>query len=300
MTRMVSPVIITGTQRSGTTLLHHIVGCSKQIWSRNEMFEVHRLMFDDVQGSRERALRDQLQTFLGCDLSSIPLSETLDGRCRFLDASLKRAAKKAGKDRWCLKDPRATYYLQQYAEGLPTAKFVILVRDPRAVCRSYLDRRGFTVGRPANWLAGAERWTHEVECQLAHHEQYSDRVLIVRYDLLVKNMEEEIKRLCEFLEIEYEGRLLKYYDHATKINMHNGNENILTPPNPDKVDAWKTALTRRQIQTIESAAHKTMAGLGFKLCYSPRRISIMQQLFSKIHDRLTHEYRWQLHKWSKK
>ncbi|WP_417737608.1 sulfotransferase family protein [Rosistilla oblonga] len=290
------PVFVTGTQRSGTTLMHHILDCSSQFWSRNEMYPVHQLVFGRSKPSQIEQLRQQLNGFLKLDLPETTCGDNEAERVKLLATALDAAASKAGKPRWCLKDPAATYYLQEYATAFPDAKFVIMIRDPRAVCRSYLSPIGFTVGRPANWIAAAERWTNEVEGQISFANEHPDRVMLMHYESAVSQLGVELRRLCSFCEIPNEPALHLYYKHESQARIHNGNRNILTPPDPAKADKWKSTMSKRQMQTVESIAMEMLAKLRYDAMQPFTRTSRMRLATARVHDRLVREWRWQMHK----
>lgn len=294
------PIFVTGTQRSGTTLLHHILGASSQIWSRNEMYAVHDLVFSKRKSSSEKELRELLRSFLGIELSDVPFEDTKQGRSHFLFRTLQAAANSAGKARWCLKDPRATYYLQDYADTSPTSKFIITIRDPRAVVRSYLDPRGFRVGRPANLLVGADRWRDEVKKQLDFVGNNPDRTIIISYESLVTDIAKEIERVAVFLNIPVEKSMLEYFNHAAEIRIHDGNSNILRPPDPTKIDAWRAEFSPQQVRLIESRTGEIMESLGYTCEHPFQSVSAIREAVSKFHHRIVHEYRWQMHKWTQK
>ena len=296
----ISPVIVTGTQRSGTTLLHHILDCSTDVWSRNEMYAVHSLVFDKHCKDRRRQLIRQLEDFLNIDLSAESFPDSKQGRVDLLSRVMEMVARSHGKQRWCLKDPRATYYLKDYAEAMPNAMFVVTIRDPRAVCRSYMSPRGFVVGRPANWIAGAERWQREVDSQLRFRDEYPERVLVLRYEEIVSGLADQIKCLCEFLGIPNEPAMLNYYSQNSSIAIHDGNENILRPPDPSKIDAWRDSMTPSQTAAVESVACQTMELLGYTAIHPHKPVNQLRSLASRFHDRFVREYRWQRHKYAQR
>ncbi|WP_436715004.1 sulfotransferase [Roseiconus lacunae] len=290
-----SPIFVTGTQRSGTTLLCRILECSSQIWALNEIYPLHSLVFDQHKNV-EQKFAAELQHFFPNHTLTKPAVSTED-RFKSLVSALEESAEDAGKPRWCLKDPRTTYYLNDYASRVRNGSFVILVRDPRAVCRSYLDQRGFTVGRPANWIAAAERWRTEIEMQLEFANANPETTLIVRYESLIEDFTETLQSICTHLGIPNEPALANYYRNSTDIGVHEGNANIMSAPSKSIAEKWKEALTERQISTVESIAKDLMLTLDYPAIKPHRPIKATHKWIAKLHDRVSREVRWQKHKW---
>lgn len=261
------------------------------------MYSVHSLVFEERIRNRRSELTKQLEEFLSVDLSSTSFTDTKQGRVDFLSRAMAMSATSHRKRRWCLKDPRASYFLQDYVETLPEARFVITIRDPRAVCRSYMSPTGFVVGRPANWIAGAERWKREVTAQLRLQNDYPDRVLILRYEEIITALEQQVDRICEFLGIRPEPAMKNYYKRNSSITIHDGNANILRPPDPSKIDAWRKSMTTAQTLAVESVALPLMESLGYSAVHPYTPVNQLSSIASRIHDRVVREYRWQRHKY---
>ena len=296
---LISPVLVTGTQRSGTTLLYKILAGSKAYWAHNEAYRIHSLVFD----ARSPPQKSELDaTLLACFGEKVSRHFALDfagDRVQAFATMMRRTAEDQGRENWCLKDPRITYFLPQYAARLPDVKFVIIVRDPRAVCRSYMQSTGYNVGRPGNWLAAAERWQQEVTLQLEFAAQNPSRTLVIHYESLISHFLIELKRLCEFLSINCDPEMAHYYKSPAQIDINERNLNVLRPPDPTKIHAWRTRLTARQVSTIETVARTTMEKLGYTSECPPRRISSAVRLAARMHDHLCREYRWQHYKAAK-
>ncbi|QDS96345.1 Sulfotransferase domain protein [Roseimaritima multifibrata] len=294
------PIFVSGTQRSGTTLMHRILECSSDVWSCNEMYEVHEFVFGGRSRDRLARLRNELGKFLDVQVEDFNYGEGQDDPVALLATAMELAAARANKPRWCLKDPAVTYYLDEYAEAFPNARFVIMVRDPRAVCRSYLSPVGFTVGRPANWVSAAQRCHREMQRQLAFAQKCPGRVLFVNYESMVSQLDKELGRVCQFIGIQYEPAMQFYYKHQTDMKIHSGNENILTAPDISKAEKWKRTLTDRQVKTVEAIALDSMQAFGYQPMFSRGRVSATRFLIARVHDRFVREYRWQKYKFLSK
>lgn len=108
-------------------------------------------------------------------------------------------------------------------EWYPEARIVHMVRDPRAVYRSELKRR---TARPESFpyralvaipvlmrsfvlLEVVEAWANAVARHRSLARRYPDRYTIVRFEDLVRDPETEIERLCRFLGVAAEPKMLE-------------------------------------------------------------------------------------------
>ncbi len=135
-------------------------------------------------------------------------------------------------------------------------RFIHLIRDGRAVTASYLRKH------PCDtvWTA-ARRWAHDVRRnkRLMRRQPKAD-VTTVHYERLVDDTETEMRRLCAWLQIDFDPRQLEYWKHID--HLLGGNKGTLTlvaeaqgltklPPTPaQKADhdpnrpAWDTSFYR--------------------------------------------------------
>ena len=287
-----SPLFIAGTQRSGTTLLHQIVASSSQVWSQNEVYPLHRPMFAAASPKHDRQFADAMQEFFGVSLNQENQRLEPHQKVRLFNKAMTAKATASDKKRWCLKDPQNTYYLVQYAEAFPSAKFLILIRDPRAVCRSYLDPSGFTVGRPTNWIVAAERWKNEVNMQLEFANENPDKVHLVKYESLVTDLSTTLTEACAASELELETSMLNYHQRKPAVTLHDGNQNITKPPDASKVNNWKNQLSGSVIATIEAIAGPLMHQLGYQASQAETKIPYGKTTYARVAHAIVSEYRW--------
>ncbi len=115
---------------------------------------------------------------------------------------LRAAAAKRGKTALVEKSARHVTRLAMIRRLVPSARFILLVRDGRDVVAS-LGRRTGDFGK------GLERWVKETALVLAEH--HSGDTLIVRYEDFVVDPAREIRRICEFIGVSFSNELLDYH-----------------------------------------------------------------------------------------
>lgn len=113
-----------------------------------------------------------------------------------------------GKRRWADKTPIYVRRIELLAELWPDARFVHLIRDGRDVALSYL---GVPWG-PGSVPAAAWKWRRDVSAgRAAGPALGADRYLELRYEELVADPEEALRRLCGFVELAFHPSMLEHH-----------------------------------------------------------------------------------------
>jgi len=155
-------------------------------------------------------------------------------------------AESRGKSSWGQKTPRFVRHTELLHEHFPQARFVHLVRDPRAVVNSLIRS---DVHR-SNAYHGSLRWRRDVSLGLATEERYPDHTTTVYYEDLVRNPEVSLQTILRFLELPFDYEVLRHGDRGTDeyssfySNIHSQlNRSVTT----EFVDKWKEQLTDTEI-----------------------------------------------------
>jgi hypothetical protein len=139
------------------------------------------------------------------------------------------------KESWIFdKTPRYMAYLTEVLQKVPNVPCIILVRDPRAVFwtrvkRTYnnapegiskLEWMEKELDPACNaYLAYAKGWQKAVE-----NEELASRILLVQYESLCLNTEEESKRLIEFLGLKFYPTILSFDNKDPRYHPCRGKE----------------------------------------------------------------------------
>ena len=233
------PLFILGTQRSGSTLLTRILSSHPRVFVQNEL-PLPRI-FDGAGGAAE--LRDRVLQSICQRLGTAPGA--------FLQHN----------DIWGLKDPQLTEYLPSLRDLPPDTRFILLVRDPRAVVNSYMENRW---GLGTNAFTGAQRWVREVNAQLDFMAEREDTVLLLRYEDLVSNVEGSISGLCAFLGLEPHDSMRSFFRSDPAYRTNRQNENTNRDIDQRLAERWRMSLTHREVGLIEAVASREMERLGYR------------------------------------
>ena len=170
-------------------------------------------------------------------------------------------------DAWTgFKDVWSDEFIAAMARGFPDAKFIEIVRDPRAVCASRNDRPPYYP-----WLFLCRQWRKLValawEYQQPRHG-LADRVLLLRYEDLVADPEGHAHRLCDFLEIDFASEMLDpagFTDgsgQAWSQNTRYGDGARSFDATP--LSRWRKVLSEDQVALIDVLCAPEMALHGYQ------------------------------------
>jgi len=274
------PLILLGTERSGTNLLRRTLEAHSEIASAPPsglIANMARYRHLYLNGYVENGFRswvraalalidahpsdwelniseDEVISRVGDNLSHWRLFEVLNE----LYAEKKRASY------WFSKEPGALDWGYELLAYIPNIKFVYLVRDGRDVAASMLKG-----GVHEQHIYGAaKRWKHD---QLRAMQYLSDSVIkertfIIRYEDFIADDVSVSKELFDFIGCDYDDKVTLAYEQET-IKRHARNSefwyNLSKPVMKDNFGKYKKSLSRSQINVFESICRKELEFFGY-------------------------------------
>lgn len=155
------------------------------------------------------------------------------------------------------KTPQNTENIDALLRLFPESRFVLVTRDVRDVCLSWRKKWGKHV------LRCAEKWrTRMLQGCHSLAALPKDSGLIVRYEDLLSDTETVGRKICEFLDVPFETRMVAYHEHVEKVI--DGHKNYGRPIDPGNVGKWRGGLSSREVHRIEEIAYDTMQDLGYQ------------------------------------
>jgi hypothetical protein len=266
------PLLVLGVRRSGTTLLRVMLDRSSQLAIPDESYFVTQLAHrhgskPDVEAFAEdcrrlSTLRDWGVTPRGLDLR--PGMTTGDA----IAAVYARYAALQGKARWGDKTPMYMQHLPLLARLFPDARFVHLIRDGRDAALSFLGVppgiMSRTWAQPRTAVDFACQWRTEVKAaQRLGRRVGPERYLEVRYEALVDDAEQELRRICSFTDLPFEGGMLAYTE-AVDVSSKPHQQRLLQPPTRGVRD-WRAELSGEDARAFEGVAGDLLGRLGYDL-----------------------------------
>jgi hypothetical protein len=213
-------VFLVGCPRSGTTLLQALLGAHSDIASYPEshiFIEGRRLAARFLPGVVARRNLARFYRILEKPLPQLPLAIAPRAYQERLIGLLDALTLAEGKELWIEKTPNHVLAIPRIRRFAPGSKFIHLVRDGRAVVASLYEvsrSHADIWGGPKTLATCVQEWNRAV---LATNRalQTSGDGIVVHYDNLTRAPSSELMRLCHFLDLDYEPRMLEAYSMVT-------------------------------------------------------------------------------------
>lgn len=185
------PVFVISSIRSGSTLLRMMLGAHPRLHAPHEL-HIGRLEVTCANWFSERAMG-------ALGLARGDLEHLL------WDRVMHRELVKASKDFIVEKTPANAYMYRRLKDSWPDARFVFLLRHPESIARSWHETD--PVKRPLDTaVTDVLRYLTAVEeARTADGDGFT-----VRYEDITDDPEREMRRLCEFLGVDYAPAMLNY------------------------------------------------------------------------------------------
>ncbi|HEY1241561.1 MAG TPA: sulfotransferase [Bryobacteraceae bacterium] len=190
------PIFIVGLPRSGSTLIEQIVASHSQVEGTQELADIQRIA-SDLGGGYPAVLAD-----LGPE------------DFRRLGAQYITGTRAYRKDKpyFIDKMPNNFRHIGLIHLMLPNAKIIDVRREPMACC----------FGNLKQLFASGQEFTYSIEDIARYYRSYLNlmrhwdtvlplRVLRVRYERVVEDLEGNVRRILEFCGLEFEPACLEFY-----------------------------------------------------------------------------------------
>ena len=266
------PIFIVGAPRSGTTLLRQMLNrhpgiaiCGETHFLEIACQERRRRAFGDLSdaGNRERLIKSYLSTRRAhkqLQMDLVKLAERLrregTGYREMFASILTCYAESTGKHRCGEKTPRHSLFVETLCDWFPGALILHILRDPRDVVASL---RHVPFGSPSAVL-NARMWLqfNLAARRISHRPEY----LEVRYETLIAQPEDELRRICRFIGEEYSPAQLM--PERAEVKDSAAMDRFLTPLTSSRVGVWRQQLTPAEAAQIEWALRGQLEAFGYK------------------------------------
>ena len=271
-----APVFIVGCPRSGTTLLQRMLDAHpdvaiapethfiRRFWLRRDEYgDLHddarfRRLVDDLLSIPEAADMhldaDEFRASAGrIDRSFAALFGLLLQCYR-----LQRGAVIVGE-----KTPNHLLYMRTLQDFFPRARFIHLIRDPRAVVNSW---------RNVPWSTGsiagdAQVWRRYIRTAWKQRPR-SGTLHLVRYESLVSAPAQTLRSMCRFLQLGFTEAMLTFHEHGAgglDLEREPWKRGAAIAVYERSAAEWRDSLPARDIAEVERLAGVEMMWLGYPL-----------------------------------
>jgi Sulfotransferase family len=280
--------IIVGVGRSGTTLLRLMLDAHPALAIPPEtgFLEPATRLSSAAEDAREAFFRTVtgVPHWVDSQVPAAAFHEALRRLPAFTVAEGLRCfyrlyAARYGKPRWGDKTPPYGQCMDRIGRCLPEAHFIHIVRDGRDVALS-LRQVWFAPGHDIELLARYWRdcveTTHRLARRCAHY-------LELRLDDLVADPPGELRRICEFLRLDFDPAMERYHLHARQrlgeiTDRHDAEGRLIVtkaqrlaqhartsqPPDPGRLGRWKSELPPDERARFEAVAGPLLRRLGYE------------------------------------
>jgi hypothetical protein len=285
---------VVGVGRSGTTLLRMMLDAHPELAIPPETHFVNpfiqasgRIRFNPEIACRT-IVQDQRRRWGDFGIDETELLASLEAVEPFNTTDALRAfyalyAERHGKPRWGDKTPDYVRKMKKVQRTLPEAHFIHVIRDGRDAGLSQnarIAKRG-KEGIPPKEMA--RRWRKRIvksRDDAAEVENY----LEVRYEDLIEDTEGVLRRICEYVELDYDPVMLRYHERAEERlqemsaalpakkgrPQREAGERVAAhamttkPPDRGRVAVWRQEMSEEENAEFEQAAGYLLDELGYE------------------------------------
>lgn len=236
-------MFLVGSERSGSTLLRLMLDHHPEIAFDKEFDFVVALVSDTGQLPSMQSYLEWIKYVRAVDYAVNP---SLGYREQVNEFLRQKQTKSGGK-----KYVGATVHLHfdRLRFLWPRARYVHLVRDPRDVARSVLQK-----GWAGNIYQASRVWIQAEDCwdSLVTHLS-RDQAIELHYEDLVTQTESELSRICKFMGVEFAPVMLDYQVDARQY----------PPPDYRLASQWKTKLSPQDVAMVERRTADRLESRGY-------------------------------------
>lgn len=269
------PILITGADRSGTSLLYAIVASHPDVamirrsnvwrWLDGAFGPLDRP--ESLDRCLDQIARYQRLQVLHPDPAAIRF-EFMQGEPtygRLFSIMFRQHAQREEKTRWGDKSLHTELVAERVFEEWPSARIVQLVRDPRdryaSVVKRYPDRR-----KGGGAIVGS--WLRSTDAAIRNLEAHPGAYMVVRYETLASSPESTVREVCAFLGLEFVPEMLEM--RAVEEQREAGGNSSFGGYEPGTISTrsvgrFRQVLDARTVQAIESVCDTRMARFDYEL-----------------------------------
>ncbi len=223
------PVFIIGMPRSGTTLVEQILASHPQVFGGGEIKYLASVV-RETEATRGTPYPDSASTMTGADFADL-------GR-RYLSSSLRERSPTAlhVTD----KMPSNFLFAGMIHLSLPNAPIIHTVRDPVDTCLSCFSKL-FTGEQNHTYdLAELGRYYRQYQSLMDHWKRVlpADRILDVRYEELVDDVEAQARRIVAHCGLEWEPRCLSFQENERPVRTASATQ-VRQPIYKSSIGRWR-------------------------------------------------------------
>ena len=235
-------IFLISQPRSGSTMLQAILGSHPDIFTCSEPWIALPFVYALGKDGSEfefngQWARDAINSFF--EENCIDKEFYYSALNSFLSSFYNQALLKSDKKIFLDKTPRYYEIASNLIKIFPNAKFIVLYRHPLSVLNSILT----------TWVKGEidKLFYFSRDLFVAPKKltgfvsENKERICLVRYENLVRSPDKEVKKICQYLGVEYVNNIVRYNVNHTWVF---GDKKFALKNTPDtkSLEQWQTQL----------------------------------------------------------
>lgn len=202
-------IFVGGVPRSGTTLIRAMLDAHPEVRCGEETRVIPRLLsmrsrWDHSEKEHQRLLEAGLDGDILDRATRSFISEIIAGHglpAKYL----------------CNKDPLALNYMTDILRLYPHSKFILMIRDGRAVAYSIVSRNVTISGvNSRDYMSAAKFWNKVMIRMTGDCSMLGKKCMTVYYERLVRDPKESMMEILEFLGVPWNSSVLHHHELINK------------------------------------------------------------------------------------
>jgi hypothetical protein len=233
-------IFVISQPRAGSTLLQRMLGGHPDIHTVGEPWlMLYPLYALRPQGYEAEYSAPTAQPAVHEFLSTLPNGEEeyVEAVRRMCTYLYGRALEASGKRYFLDKTPRYYLIIQELFRTFPEAHYIILLRNPLSMLGSILD----------TWIKNQWSWVYYFKNDLVRAPRLlldgtrllGERCLVIHYEQLVTNPENEMRRVCQMLGEDFTTEMVEYNRHNLPHWQYGDQKGVYKHARPDARGAQK-------------------------------------------------------------
>lgn len=273
------PIYITGTFRSGSTLISQILNANPNVSLTYDTVKFLRFSYNKYNPITEpknlrNLISDIHHRIFKRHKISINITAILHHFAKISSYSYAEVYNEVMKQNsfytpntiWGEKENLSWRSIPDFYQMFPNGRVLHIVRDPRGVLSSW---KSFTHAPGFDYLDMVFNCIDSMQHARTYQKKYKDkRYYVLRYEDLVAHTETEVRSLCSQIEIEYHDDMInaaKFTDRAGNPWTNNSEfTKKMDSITADAVNTWKKKLDISEISFTEYFCSEMMASFAYK------------------------------------